>query len=404
MGGSDARTRDFAIVMSAPAELWTETCYDAIPRPPSIVSDFAPKPPEGGLPLPSLAPDSDHPAMLERQAVEAPGPRPRSSATPRRESPNGTGPAADPEVGRGRLLVVDDSPENVALLARLLGSLGYEVCTAATGRQALEMVKAEPPGAVLMDVMMPDLSGLDALKALRADPATTDLPVILVSGLGDTQDIVEGLRLGANDYVTKPINPAVLHARLEVHAALKHARDSLRATADRLEAELARRSKDLRVARSVQRALLPSRVPRVEGIEAAWHYQPADEVGGDLYDLIALPDGKIFLFLADAMGHGVQAALVAASVQGIITAHVAEAGPDVDLSALMERLDGNRRRIVHRPLRHRRRRRGRPDRRPGPLRARGTPADPRPGRDRHPRAPIRRPPARDRRRDGVPGR
>lgn len=252
-------------------------------------------------------------------------------------SPRAADPGAPPGLaGRTRVLVVDDSALNVELLQVNLARIGYDVLPAQGGREALGLVREGGPDVVLMDVLMPDLSGLDVLRQIRADPATADLPVILVSGLGETEHIVEGLKLGASDYVTKPINLPVLQARLASQTALKRARDELKHTAARLAAELARRADELRVAGHVQRSILPQRPPAARGLATAWCYEPATEVGGDLYDVIPLPDGRVFLFLADAMGHGVQAALVAATVKATLAAHLADA---TDLPGLMGRLD-----------------------------------------------------------------
>lgn len=247
------------------------------------------------------------------------------------------GSAATPEKpAQTRVLIADDHRANLDVLAGCLKQLRYAVTTSLSGGEALERIAAEPPDVLLLDIMMPGLSGLDVLKKLRLDPETVDLPVILVSCLGDTRDIVEGLRLGANDYVTKPIDLPILQARLATQTALKRARDDLKRLAHRLAAELEIKAQQLRVASHVQRALLP-RVPlKTETLETAWCYEPAYEVGGDLFDVIPLSGGRIFLFLADAMGHGVEAALVASTVKATLDAHLAQTG---NLANLMARLN-----------------------------------------------------------------
>ena len=99
---------------------------------------------------------------------------------------------------------------------------------------------------------------------------------------------------------------------------------------------MGQKARDLAMAAQVQRSILPPERPRLEGVDAAWHYQPTTEVGGDLLDVIPLPGGRSFFFLADAMGHGVQAALVAATVKATLTAHLHEVD---DLTLLLSRLD-----------------------------------------------------------------
>jgi len=245
-------------------------------------------------------------------------------------------PAPAPAPAQLRVLVVDDHPANARLLARSLEGMGYAVTLAASGGEALRLIPAWGPDVVLLDVLMPDLSGIEVLRRLRREPATADLPVVMVSGLDDTRDIVDGLAQGANDYVTKPINLPVLHARLATQTALKRARDELKRTARRLAAEIDRHERELQVAAHVQRSILPRTPPETAGLATAWCYEPATEVGGDLFDVVPLPGGRTLLFVADAMGHGVQAALVASTVKATLTAH---RGDVEDLARLMGRLD-----------------------------------------------------------------
>ena len=105
-----------------------------------------------------------------------------------------------------RILVVDDTPANVKLLADVLGSRGYAVSTAASGKEGLEKVAADAPDLVLLDVVMPEMSGYEVCKAIRADPATSRLPVVMVTALDSGQERVKGIEAGADDFLTKPIN------------------------------------------------------------------------------------------------------------------------------------------------------------------------------------------------------
>lgn len=235
-----------------------------------------------------------------------------------------------------RVLVVDDSPMNVEILSKSLEGLGYVVDSACSGRAALDRIDVRHPDVVLLDIVMPEISGKEVLRRIRANPETSDLPVILVSGLDDTQDIVEGLELGANDYVTKPINLPVLQARLATQTALKRARDDLKRNALLLAAEIDHNARELQVAAQVQRSILPRAAPRFETLSAAWCYEPASRVGGDLVDIIPLSRNRTLLFIADAMGHGVQAALVVSALKATLAAQLHEAD---NLAILMGLLD-----------------------------------------------------------------
>jgi adenylate cyclase len=155
-----------------------------------------------------------------------------------------------------RILVVDDVSDNVEILQMRLESRGYEVATAADGIEALEKTRALLPDLVLLDVMMPRLDGIETVKQLKADAALPFIPVILVTAKTDARDVVLGLEIGADDYLTKPVEHAALMARVRAMLRIKELHDTVRDQAARLEAqtaELARwnRSLEERVAAQV---------------------------------------------------------------------------------------------------------------------------------------------------------
>jgi two-component system phosphate regulon response regulator PhoB len=113
-----------------------------------------------------------------------------------------------------RILVVDDEPDIVALIAYHLVKAGYRVSTAATGPDALTAARQERPALIILDLMLPGLSGYDVLEQLRAQPATRDVAVLLLSARREEQDRIRGLSLGADDYLTKPFSPQELVLRV----------------------------------------------------------------------------------------------------------------------------------------------------------------------------------------------
>ena len=126
-----------------------------------------------------------------------------------------------------RILVVDDTAMNVKLLADLLKGHGYQVATAASGRAALELVAKECPDLVLLDVVMPEMSGYEVCRRLRADAATGLLPVVMVTALDPGEERVKGIEAGADDFLTKPINQAELLARVRSLLRVKALHDEL---------------------------------------------------------------------------------------------------------------------------------------------------------------------------------
>jgi putative two-component system response regulator len=142
---------------------------------------------------------------------------------------------------RQTVLVVDDTPENLIVLGELLQPY-YRVRVANSGPRALRIAASDPkPDLVLLDVMMPEMDGCAVLGRLRDDPATRDIPVIFVTAMDTVEDEQRGFDLGAVDYITKPLRPAIVLARVRAHLELKQARDWLRDQNAFLEAEVARR-------------------------------------------------------------------------------------------------------------------------------------------------------------------
>lgn len=126
-----------------------------------------------------------------------------------------------------RVLVVDDTPENIEVLRQALRDR-YAVIAAIKGEKALEIARgSNPPDIILLDIMMPGLDGYEVCRRLKADPATRDIPVIFVTALDQTGDEARGLELGAVDYIRKPFEPILVHARVHNHLELKRHREQL---------------------------------------------------------------------------------------------------------------------------------------------------------------------------------
>ena len=137
------------------------------------------------------------------------------------------------------ILVVDDVPDNVDILQMRLEAQGYEVTTAGDGLEALEKIRALLPDLVLLDVMMPKLDGIEAVKRLKADPSLPFIPVILVTAKADASDVIAGLESGGDDYLTKPVDHAALSARVRAMLRIKALHDTVQDQARHLEDQAA---------------------------------------------------------------------------------------------------------------------------------------------------------------------
>src|SRR5690348_6380067 len=133
-----------------------------------------------------------------------------------------------------KILVVDDTPRNVKLLADILAAKGYNVATAASGREALAEIESGPPDLVLLDVVMPEMSGYEVCKTIRANPHTEMLPVIMVTALDPGEERVKGIEAGADDFLSKPINQPELLARVRSLLRIKALHETVQTQAQEL--------------------------------------------------------------------------------------------------------------------------------------------------------------------------
>jgi two-component system cell cycle response regulator len=207
-----------------------------------------------------------------------------------------------------RVLVVDDVELNVRLLTAKLASEYFEVVSADNGPSALDMVEAELPDIILLDVMMPRMDGFEVCRRLKANPPTGDIPVVMVTALSDVADRLRGLEAGADDFLTKPVNDIALFARVRSLVRLKRMMDELRlreevcrqfGTADGTEGPVADVSA-ARILLAAEQGITASRIIDTLGSVAASvvHASSCAEVQGLLDDSVelviaslSLPDG-----------------------------------------------------------------------------------------------------------------
>jgi serine phosphatase RsbU (regulator of sigma subunit) len=202
-----------------------------------------------------------------------------------------------------KILIVDDEPFNIDYLEQELDDLHYETISAVDGIDALDKVSSQAPDLILLDIMMPSMDGFEVLSRLKAEPATRDIPVIVISAHSDLQSMVKGIQCGAEDYLSKPFEPTLLHARITSGLEKKHLRDLQKLYLKSLEREL-------EIGREIQKGFLPRVLPRVEGWEIAAYFKSARQVAGDFYDVFHLDsERQICLVIADVCDKGVGAAL-----------------------------------------------------------------------------------------------
>lgn len=203
------------------------------------------------------------------------------------------------------ILLVDDQPANLQVLIQTLESIGCKLLVAKNGEAALTIARKARPDLILLDIMMPGIDGFEVCRRLKLDPETQKIPVIFLSALDETGDKVRGLQLGAVDYVAKPFQPEEVIARVNTHLTIHRLGRKVQQQRDELEHEL-------NVVSRLQRKLLPERLPEIDGLKMAVHYETSRYTGGDYYDVLKLSDGRFAVLMADAEGHSAPATVMMA--------------------------------------------------------------------------------------------
>lgn len=223
------------------------------------------------------------------------------------------------------VLVVDDDPAIARLLSVHMSKRSMQATTVGDGHSALAHVAAHPTDLVFLDLVLPDIDGLEVLERLKEH--TSDIAVVLMTAYGSERTAVGALRHLADDYLPKPFRADELQAvidrttrRLDLKRQNVALREHLEVTNDELQAELAR-------AGQIQARLLPDDAPYLPGFELAGRCLPSRSVGGDFYDWLEPVPGVLTLAVSDVMGHGMPAALTMAEVRAVLRTLMRHASP-----------------------------------------------------------------------------
>ena len=234
------------------------------------------------------------------------------------------------------ILVVDDNPANVEILQMRLAANNYDVITAMDGESGLAMARDRQPDLILLDIMMPKMDGLEVCRHLKGDPSLPFMPIILVTAKADSKDVVAGLEAGGDEYLTKPVDHAALVARVKSMLRIKSLHDRVLEQSAQLELQL-------KTATKIQALFWPE-IPQLEEGSHIWALSvPASYVGGDLYDIIPLPDESLLVYVADVSDKGVPAALIMAALSAKIRS---EARIQTDVNRLLESVNNSLYRLI----------------------------------------------------------
>ncbi len=217
---------------------------------------------------------------------------------------------------RGRVLAVDDNRENLDVLTRRLARHGLDVKTAESGLAALNAIRSEAFDLVLLDVMMPGMDGYAVLRDMKSNPATRDIPVIMISALDELDSVARCIEAGAEDYLPKPFNPTLLEARIGACLEKKALRDAEQGHLRKIEETQNRLDKELAEAAAYVRSILPA--PTQSPFPVSWKYRPSSELAGDSFCYHWIDSEHFALYLLDVCGHGVGACLLSVAAINVL--------------------------------------------------------------------------------------
>jgi sigma-B regulation protein RsbU (phosphoserine phosphatase) len=217
----------------------------------------------------------------------------------------------------GSVLIVDDLEDKRFILSRILERHHFTVSKAEDGEGALRLLEKEQPDVVLLDVLMPGIDGFEVCRRMKANPQTAEIPVLFITALNQVRSRVQGLELGAEDFITWPVEPSELVAR--VNARLRSSRlqahlKTVLAEQHRLLEEVRQRDvnaqAELDKARRIQERFFPATFAHGRSLTFAGHYRPSQKIGGDFFDARTIGESQVALMIVDISGHGVPAALL----------------------------------------------------------------------------------------------
>lgn len=239
------------------------------------------------------------------------------------------------EVPRLRVLVVDDSRLQRRLLTGSLSRWGFEIFEAESGQEAFDLFLKERPDVVLSDWMMPGMNGLEFCAALRDTPSDNYTYFILLTSKSEKGEIAKGLDVGADDFLTKPVNPHELRARiragerlLQMQRDLREKNQVISTALDEIKSLYNAIDSDLMEAKKLQQSLLPERHRDFGGGEVALLLKSSGHVGGDLVGFLPVGSDHLLLYALDVSGHGIASAMLTAR----ISAYLSTPSPDHNLA------------------------------------------------------------------------
>lgn len=242
-----------------------------------------------------------------------------------------------------RILIADDTPENLVMLASYLSRKGYDTLTARDGREAVDVCRAAAPDLIIMDAAMPGMDGYEATREIRRLYPDKWIPILFLSAYASNEHQTRGLDAGGDDYLTKPVNLALLGEKIKAMRRIAEAQARVARYASQLENAIEQARADQEFARHLLQHIIHKGLDLSDGVQQ-W-VRPAEHFSGDVIVTARGPAGELYVLLADATGHGLAAAI---SVLPIIEAFYRLAEKGFSITSIVAELNRKTRQLMPR--------------------------------------------------------
>jgi phosphoserine phosphatase RsbU/P len=219
-----------------------------------------------------------------------------------------------------KILIAEDERITRRNLQRHIENWGHEVVAAENGAIAWQLLQEQNIPIVITDWEMPEMNGLALLRKIRERTNSSYIYVILLTSKSEKDDIVEGMEAGADDFLSKPFDKNELRVRVRAGIRIIELEQHLEQRNNEITSANERMKNDLDAAAQLQQSLLPSSSLDIPGVSVCWGYEPCEELGGDILNVIPLDDKHIGFYIADVSGHGVPAALLSVTINSVMDA------------------------------------------------------------------------------------
>jgi len=218
-----------------------------------------------------------------------------------------------------RILIVDDDNDSRLLLMQILEKLGHEVISAVNGAEAWDVLEREEVSFIISDWVMPRMDGLELCRRIRAARFPRYIYVILLIARDNKNELIEGMKAGADDFLVKPFNVGELNVRIKAGERVLRLERDLEERNKKLIQAYSKISNDLDAAAKMQRSLLPQSAVTLSGLSFNWIFCPCSFVAGDVFSFFELDGHHIGFYLLDVAGHGVTAAMLSVTLNKVLS-------------------------------------------------------------------------------------